>query len=86
MKSSPPRLQPRKEQVVSRMKASKLHEMTNDELTEQLKNLKQELFNLRFQSATGQLGDVMVIMKTKKDIARVKTILRERELKSAAQS
>jgi large subunit ribosomal protein L29 len=68
------------------MKASKLHEMTNDELTEQLKNLKQELFNLRFQSATGQLGDVMVIMKTKKDIARVKTILRERELKSAAQS
>ena len=68
------------------MKASKLHEMTNDELLGQLKDLKQELFNLRFQNATGQLGDVMVIMKTKKDIARVKTILRERELKSAAQS
>jgi large subunit ribosomal protein L29 len=68
------------------MKASKLHDMTNDELTEQLRDLKQELFNLRFQSATGQLGDVMVIMKTKKDIARVKTILRERELKSAAES
>jgi large subunit ribosomal protein L29 len=79
------RLKPKKEQVVSRMKASKLHEMTNDELGEQLKSLKQELFNLRFQSATGQLGDVMVIMKTKKDIARVKTILRERELKSAAE-
>ncbi len=67
------------------MKASKLHDMTNDELNEQLKSLKQELFNLRFQGATGQLGDVMVIMKTKKDIARVKTILRERELKSAAE-
>ncbi len=76
----------KKRQVVSRMKASKLHEMTNDELSVQLKDLKQELFNLRFQNATGQLGNVMGIQKTKKDIARVKTILRERELKSAAQS
>jgi large subunit ribosomal protein L29 len=67
------------------MKASKLHEMSNDELTQQLKDLKQELFNLRFQNATGQLGNVMVIQTTKKDIARVKTILREREVKSAAQ-
>jgi large subunit ribosomal protein L29 len=79
------KLRPKKEQVVSRMKPSKLHEMSNDELNQQLKSLKQELFNLRFQGATGQLGDVMVIMKTKKDIARVKTILRERELKSAAE-
>lgn len=68
------------------MKASKLHDMTNDELTGQLKDLKQELFNLRFQNATGQLGNVMVISKTKKDIARVKTVLRERELKTAAES
>ena len=66
------------------MKASKLHEMSNDELAIQLKDLKQELFNLRFQNATGQLGNVMVVQKTKKDIARVKTIIRERELKSAA--
>lgn len=68
------------------MKASKLHEMSSDELTLKLKDLKQELFNLRFQSATGQLGNVMVINSTKKDIARVKTILRERELKEAVQS
>jgi len=67
------------------MKASKLHEMSTDELILKLKDLKQELFNLRFQGATGQLSDVKVIMKTRKDIARVKTILRERELKSAAQ-
>ena len=67
------------------MKASKLHEMSNDELKTQLKDLKQELFNLRFQNATGQLGNVMVIKQTKKDIARVKTIIREREVKSAAQ-
>jgi large subunit ribosomal protein L29 len=69
------------------VKASKLRElkeMTNDELANELKNLKQELFNLRFQSATGQLGNVMMIQKTKRDIARVKTIMRERELKSAA--
>jgi len=65
------------------MKASKLHEMTDVELTGQLVDLKQELFNLRFQNATGQLGDVMVIRKTKKDIAKVKTILREREIKAA---
>ncbi len=68
------------------MKASKLHEMSNDELAVQLKDLKQELFNLRFQNATGQLGNVMVIQNTKKDIARVKTIIREREMKSAAQN
>jgi len=67
------------------MKASKLHEMSNDELSVQLKDLKQELFNLRFQNATGQLGNVMVIKQTKRDIARVKTILREREVQSAAQ-
>ena len=72
--------------MVSRMKASKLHELSSDELTLKLKDLKQELFNLRFQNATGQLGNVMVIDSTKKNIARVKTILRERELKSAAQN
>ena len=75
--------------MVSRVKASKLRElkeMTNDELANELKNLKQELFNLRFQSATGQLGNVMMIQKTKRDIARVKTIMRERELKSAAKA
>ena len=68
------------------MKASKLQEMTNDELMGKLSDLKQELFNLRFQNATGQLGNVMVVNSTKKDIARVKTVLRERELKATAQS
>ncbi len=68
------------------MKASKLHEMSTDELTVMLRDHKQELFNLRFQNATGQLGNVMVIQKTRKDIARVKTILREREIKSAVRS
>ncbi len=68
------------------MRASKLQEMTNDELMGKLTDLKQELFNLRFQNATGQLGNVMVVDSTKKDIARVKTVLRERELKAVAES
>lgn len=63
------------------MKAKDLREMTNEELHSQLKKLKQELFNLRFSNATGQLANPMQINTCKKSIARVKTILTERELK-----
>ncbi|MCG8541290.1 MAG: 50S ribosomal protein L29 [Clostridia bacterium] len=63
------------------MKANKLHDMTSQELSNKLDDLKAELFNLRFQLATGQLENPMTIRSVKKDIARVKTILRERELK-----
>ncbi len=62
------------------MKAKELRELSEDELKEKLGELSQELFNLRFQRATGQLGNTAMIPKTKKDIARLKTILREREL------
>lgn len=65
------------------MKAKDIREMTIEELNNKLNELKSELFNLRFQSATGQLQNVMVINACKKDIARVKTIIRERELKQA---
>lgn len=64
------------------MKAKELREMTTKELQSQLKKLKQELFNLRFSNATGQLANPMQINTCRKDIARVKTILTERELKS----
>jgi len=64
------------------MKASKMADMTNDELNEKLGDMKGELFNLRFQLATGQLENPMRIREVKKDIARVKTILTEREIKS----
>ena len=67
------------------MKASKFHEMKTQELEDQVKALKEELFNLRFQMATGQLQNPMVIKECKRNIARVKTILRERELKAAAE-
>lgn len=63
------------------MKASELRDMTNEELMEKVGDLKQELFNLRFQLATGQLDNPMRIKEVKKSIARSKTILRERELR-----
>ena len=65
------------------MKANKLHEMNDNELATKLTDLKTEYFNLRFQLATGQLSNPISIKETKRDIARVKTILRERELRSA---
>ena len=63
------------------MKSKNFKNMTNEELETQLKSLKQELFNLRFSNATGQLANPMQLNFVKKDIARIKTILRERELK-----
>ncbi|MFZ7104418.1 MAG: 50S ribosomal protein L29 [Peptococcaceae bacterium] len=62
------------------MKANKLRDLTVDELLHKVDNLKEELFNLRFQMATGQLENPLRINEVKKDIARAKTILREREL------
>jgi len=67
--------------VVTQMKANKLIDLTVDELVRKVDNLKEELFNLRFQMATGQLENPMRIRDVKKDIARAKTILREREIK-----
>jgi len=58
------------------MKAKELAELSSEELLEKANDLSQELFNLRFQKATGQLGNTAVIPKTKKDLARVKTLLR----------
>ncbi len=62
------------------MKAKEIREKTVSELNQSLVELKTELFNLRFQLATGELDNPLRINKVKKDIARVKTILREREL------
>ena len=62
------------------MKTVYFKNMTTAELNEKLKSLKVELFNLRFQHATGQLTNPMMLNTTKKDIAKVKTILKEREL------
>ena len=67
------------------MKANKFRDMSNEMLAQREKELKSELFNLRFQSATGQLNNPQRINECKKDIARVKTIIHERELKVSAE-
>ena len=65
------------------MKASELLAMNKTELQDKVKELKAELFNLRFQLATGQLQNTMVIQGVKRDIARALTVLRQVEQKEA---
>ena len=64
------------------MKANKVRDLSSNELEQKLLELKGELFNLRFQMATGQLENPMKVKDVKKSIARIKTILKERELKA----
>ncbi len=64
------------------MKARELRNLSDEELKAKLRESKEELFNLRFQSATGQLDNTSRIREVKRDIARIFTILRERELES----
>ena len=61
------------------MKASNVRELNNEELAAKLKKQKKELFNLRLSHATGQLSNPLALNSVKKDIARIKTVLRERE-------
>ncbi|HLT95725.1 MAG TPA: 50S ribosomal protein L29 [Acidimicrobiia bacterium] len=61
------------------MKAADLREMDRDELLEALAEAKEELFNLRFQLATNQLDNTARFKEVKKDIARIQTVMRERE-------
>ena len=63
------------------MKVNEIRDMSADEQAEKIKSLKEELFNLRFQNATGQLENPMRIREVKRSIAQVKTIQREAELK-----
>ena len=64
------------------MKVNEIREMNAEELNQKLASLQEELFNLRFQLATGQLENPMRIKEVKKTIARIKTIQRENELKA----
>ena len=62
------------------MKIQDIRELSAQELEDKVKNLKQELFNLRFQNATNLLDNPSRIVSVKKDIARVKTVLKEKEI------
>ena len=68
------------------MKAKDIRELTVAELNTKLKDLKEELFNLRFQNAINQLDNPMRLKAVKKEIAIVKTIMREKELKNGAEA
>ena len=62
------------------MELKKIREMSEAELNSELVRMKKDLFNLRFQHVTGQLENPIKMHETKRDIARVKTIIREKEL------
>ena len=64
------------------MKASEIRDMNIDEMEQKLSDLKEELFNLNFQHEIGQLENPQRMKETKRDIARIKTIIREVELKN----
>ena len=66
------------------MKGNEFHNMTDVELAEKLKELKSELFNLRFRHASGQLENPVSIRTCKRNIARVNTEIRARELNAKA--
>jgi large subunit ribosomal protein L29 len=66
--------------MASSVKAHELDEMNNTDLEARLREAKEELFNLRFQAATGQLESHGRLRTVKKDIARIYTVVREREL------
>ncbi len=65
------------------MKARDIKELSVEELEQKLIETKEELFNLRFQNATGQLDNYKRLGELRKDVARLKTILREKELSEA---
>ncbi len=64
------------------MKGKDLKELTREELLKKKKDSKEEIFNLRFQHSTGQLENTARLALLKKDIARIETILRQKELKA----
>ena len=66
------------------MKAETLRELSTEELNKKVVELKEELFNLRFQMATGQLEYPMQLKQVRIDIARAKTVIREREIAAQA--
>jgi large subunit ribosomal protein L29 len=66
------------------VKADKVREMSSEELTAKEKELQEQLFKLRFQKSIGQLDNALKIRETRRDIARVKTVLRQKRAQAAA--
>ena len=68
------------------MKSQQVREMSEDELRGKEKELQEQLFKLRFQKSIGQLDNALKIRETRRDIARVKTVLRQRRAQAAAEA
>ena len=68
---------------MAKLKVSELRELGKEEVERKLEETKEELFNLRFQNATGQLDNYKRIRDLKRDVARIKTLLREQEIAEA---
>ena len=68
------------------MKGKQVWEMTDKELADKLAELKSELFFLRFKNATNQLTNPKILAETRRDIARIKTVIRQREIKKEGES
>ena len=68
------------------MKVTEIRALSDQDLAQKINDLKQELFNLRFRNATGQLENVHAIGNVKRDIARAKTVQRERELQTGKEA
>ena len=65
---------------MAKLKVAELRDLSVEEINQKMAETKEELFNLRFQNATGQLDNYKRLRDLKRDVARIKTILREREL------
>jgi large subunit ribosomal protein L29 len=72
--------------MMAKLKVSDIRDLSHDEIERRLEETKEELFNLRFQNATGQLDNYKRITDLRRDVARIKTILREQEIASAEES
>lgn len=70
----------------SKQRASDLNAMSKDQLSDELLNLKKEQFNLRFQRATGQLENTGRVREVRRDIARVKTLQRQKSASASAKA
>ena len=68
---------------MAKLKVSEIKELGREEIERKLDETKEELFNLRFQNATGQLDNYKRIKELRRDVARIKTLLREQEIESA---
>ena len=71
---------------MAKLKVSEIKELGHEEILRKLDETKEELFNLRFQNATGQLDNYKRLKELKRDVARIKTILREQEIANAEES